>query len=447
MIGFVMRVSDAPSHPTAPARPERRAQAGAIFGSSDAAGALASVESLRALDWLNFLLAALLMGFGPFVGLYLADRGWAATTIGFVLTASGLVGLLTQIPAGELIDMVKSKRAVVGAGAAAATLGILALALRPEFSSVCAATVMQGMAGSVIGPGIAAISLGLVGHNALAGRLGRNQQFASVGGLTAAAMMGVVGYFLSTRHIFLLTAALGLPVLLVLSRIRASDIHFAQSCGAPDMHPTHPQRISRAALLRDHRLLTFAACLFLFQLANASMLPLIAQTLARTEGHWSSPILSAFVVVPQILVALLAPWVGSKAQTWGRRPLLLIGLAVLPLRSAVFALTADPIPLVGIQALDGLSGATLGVLTALVIADLTRGTGRFNLAQGLVGTVSGIGAALSTSLSGYVAASYGQGAAFLSITGVGLLAVAILWIYLPETKSISPEADGGSGPS
>jgi MFS family permease len=410
------------------------------FRTADAAGAAPPVDSLRALDWLNFLLAALLMGFGPFVGLHLAGQGWMPANVGLVLTVSGLAGLLTQIPAGELIDMVKSKRALVGAGAAAITLGILLLGLRPDFSSVFAAAVMQGMAGSVIGPGIAAISLGLVGHDALSGRLGRNQQFASIGGLAAAGMMGVVGYFLSTRDIFLLTAALGLPVLLVLARIRASDIHFARSCGAPDLHPTHPQRVDRGALLENHRLLTFAACLFLFQLANASILPLVGQTLARTEGHWSPLVLSGFVVAPQIIVALLAPWVGQKAETWGRRPLLLVGLAVLPIRSAFFAFVADPAPLVVVQALDGLSGATLGVLTALVIADVTKGTGRFNLAQGLVGTVSGIGAALSTSVSGLIVASYGHTAGFLSLTGVGLLALAILWMFMPETKSSAPRA-------
>jgi MFS family permease len=148
--------------------------------------------------------------------------------------------------------------------------------------------------------------------------------------------------------------------------------------------------------------------------------------------------LSAFVVVPQIVVALLAPWVGQKAETWGRRPLLLIGLAALPIRSAFFALSADPAPLVVVQALDGLTGATLGVLTALVIADVTKGTGRFNLAQGLVGTVSGSGAALSTSVSGFVVASYGPAAGFLGVTAVGLLAVAILWMFMPETKSPFP---------
>jgi len=134
---------------------------------------------------------------------------------------------------------------------------------------------------------------------------------------------------------------------------------------------------------------------------------------------------------------MLAPWVGRTANTWGRRPLLLIGLGVVPIRSGLFALTTDPALLVVIQLLDGLTGAVLGVLTALVIADITKGTGRFNLAQGLVGTLSGVGAALSTSISGLIAERFGQMAGFLGVTTVGLIAVAIFWMFMPETRSLA----------
>jgi len=136
---------------------------------------------------------------------------------------------------------------------------------------------------------------------------------------------------------------------------------------------------------------------------------------------------------------LLAPWVGRTANSWGRRPLLLIGLGVLPIRSTFFALTPDPALLVVVQLLDGLTGAVLGVLTALVIADLTKGTGRFNLAQGLVGTLSGIGAALSTSISGLIVERVGHMAGFLGVTMVGLIAISILWLFVPETRPSTPK--------
>ena len=403
---------------------------------------LPPAESLHALDWLNFFLAATLTGFGPFLAESLTDRGWMPADIGLVLTASGFAGLFVQAPAGELIDRVKSKQALMATGVAALILAALIFGSRTDFLSIFTAAVIQGVAGSVLGPGIAAISLGLVGHAALSERLGRNQRFASIGGLTAAAVMGGVGYLLSSRDILLLTAALGVPVLLMLARLRAGDIHFGRSCGASDQDSVPLKRTSRMVLFKDRRLLTFALCLFLFQLANASILPLIGEALALREGRLSSLVVSALVVVPQLVVALLAPWVGRTANSWGRRPLLLVGLGAVPIRSGLFAFTADPTLLVLIQMLDGWTAATLGVLTTLVIADLTKGTGRFNLAQGLVGTFSGVGASLSTSVSGFVVERFGQTSGFLTVTAIALMAIAVLWAFMPETNASAPREPG-----
>ena len=169
-------------------------------------------------------------------------------------------------------------------------------------------------------------------------------------------------------------------------------------------------------------------------MANASMLPLAGEELAYSKEALSSLVVAALIMVPQVIVAIMAPWAGSRANTWGRRPLLLIGFAALPIRALVFAWTANPTILIAAQILDGLSGTMLGVLTALIIADLTAGTGRFNLAQGFVGTMSGVGASLSTTLSGLVAASLGRAAGFLGIAAVALAAVVLLWSLMPETN-------------
>ena len=281
----------------------------------------------------------------------------------------------------------------------------------------------------------AAISLGLVGYAALAERLGRNQRFASTGALVGAGLMGLVGYLLSYQAIFVIAAALGLPLLAALSWIRAADIHFGQSCGAPGHHgPEQPPRIRRLALWQDPRLLVFSVCLFLFQLANASVLPLAGEALVRGSERSSSLIISALIIVPQILVALMAPWVGRRAQSWGRRPLLLIGFAALPIRALGFALVSDPLLLIGVQMLDGISATVLGVLTALVIADITTGTGRFNLAQGVVGTASGIGASISTTLSGLVAERFGSGAGFSSVAATALVATVVRSVCLCQRQ-------------
>jgi len=407
----------------------------AIPALPDAAGPSPSRTSLNGLDGINFFNAAMLAGFGPYVAVYLAEQKWTQENIGFVLTASGLAGLLALMPGGELLDTVRSKRALAALGASMVAVTALVIGIWPNFPLVFTALVVHGTTGAFLGPAIAAISLGVVGHSALAERLGRNQRFASAGSLIATGLMGLIGYLLSYQAMFLIAAALVLPLLVALAAIRAADIDFARSCGAPQRDvPTRHARTTHRNLWQSPGLLTFAACLFLFQLANAAMLPLVGAALVYDGESRSSLIVAALIILPQIVVALLAPWVGRQARSWGRRPLLLIGFGALPIRALLFALIADPLFLVGFQLLDGISGAVVGVLMALVTADITHATGRFNLAQGIIGTASGIGAALSTALFGLIAANFGRTATFLSMASVALLGASIVWLLMPETR-------------
>jgi MFS family permease len=390
-----------------------------------------SDTSLRGLDGVNMFLAGALSGFGPYVAAFLAEQNWTQQNIGFVLTAGGFAGLLSQLPGGAFLDAIRSKRIAVALGGAMVASGALIIAVWPSFPLVLAALVLQGITGGFLGLAIAAISLGLVGHGVLAERLGRNQRFASTGGVVAAGFMGLIAYFLSYRAIFFAAAAMVLPLLAALGRIRPSDIHFDGASGLSDHQgPSDPRRI----LWKNRGLLIFAGCEFLFQTANASMLPLAGEALAYGREAFSSLIVSALIMIPQVIVAIMAPWAGRRANMWGRRPLLLVGFAALPIRALVFAWTTTPTILIAAQVLDGISGTVLGVLTALIVADLTAGTGRFNLAQGFVGTMSGVGASLSTTLSGLVAGSLGRAAGFLGIAAVALTAVLLLWFLMPETK-------------
>jgi MFS family permease len=406
----------------------------AAAGASDAASAAPARECLRAFDAVNFLIAGMLAGFGPFVAVLLGDRNWSLRDIGLVLSAGFVAALMAQLPGGELLDTMQAKRSLVALAVGGLAAAALIIAVAPMFVPVLVALVLQGAVGGFLGPALAAMSLGLVGHAALAERLGRNQSFKSAGSLAAAGLMGVVGYFLTNRAIFYTTALLAVPTLLVLSQVRAADIHFGRSVGAPDhVQPTKPPRVTRRTISGHRSLLIFAGCLFLFQLADASILPLAGGTLAHREGSRSLLIIAAFIVVPQVLVVLLAPWTGRYAQRHGRRPLLLLGFAALPVRALVFSLTTDPFLLGAAQMLDGISGMALGVLTPLIIADLTMGTGRYNLAQGLVGVISGLGAAVSTTVAGLVASAFGPTAAFLEVLAVALAGAVGLWLFMPET--------------
>ncbi len=418
-------------------RPRILAVAGTSAGLAYESGRTPSASSLGALDAVNFFLAAAQSGFGPYVASFLVARNWTPQNIGFVLTAAAVAGLLSQMPAGAVLDTIRSKglammlAAVIIAGAA------LVIALWPSFPLVLTALMIQAIAGGFLGLSIACVTLGLVGHAALGERLGRNQRFASMGGVFAAAFMGLVSYFLSYRAIFLLAAALVLPLVIALGCIKPSDIDFGAACGIPRHHgPDRPARARLLSLWKNRALVIFAGAVFLFQMANASMLPLAAGALAYSEGAGSSLLISALIIVPQVIVALMAPWVGRQAKAWGRRPLLLAGFAALPVRALVFAWTSEPPILIGAQILDGISGTVLGVLTALIIADVTAGSGRFNLAQGAVGTVSGLGASVSTALFGQIVGAFGQTAAFMSIAAVALTALFLLWQLMPETSSL-----------
>ena len=221
----------------------------AVTASSDAIDLSPSSTSLHGLDGINFFLAGMQSGFGPFVAVLLADEKWTQRDIGFALTVGGLVGLLSQVPGGELLDASRSKRFLVALGGIVVAVSAFVIAFWPSRPVVFAALVLQGLTGGLLGPAIAAISLGLVGHAALAERLGRNQRFASAGILTTTAVMGPIGYFLSYQAIFLASAMLALPLLVALSRIRATEIHFGRACGQPDHHaPTPPPRTRRLIL-------------------------------------------------------------------------------------------------------------------------------------------------------------------------------------------------------
>jgi len=406
-----------------------------IARSFDVARPSAESEGLRGLDATNFILAAMLAGFGPFVAVFLGSLDWSQRDIGLVLSIGFVAALVAQLPGGELLDIVRSKRLLIALGAIMLAVAALIVALWPTFAPVAIALVLQGVTGAIASTAIAAISLGLVGHAALAERLGRNQSFRSAGSLAAAALFGVLGYAFTDRAIFFATAVVAIPMLLALAHIPAGAIDFGRSVGAPDWPaPSKPARATRRSLSKHRQLLVFAACLFLFQMADAAILPLVGGTLAHREGSRSVPIMSALVVTPQILVVLLAPWTGRYAQRHGRRTLLLLGFAALPLRALLFGLSPDPILLIAAQLLDGLSGTALGVLTPLIIADLTMGTGRYNLAQGLVGTISALGAAVSTAVSGYLASRFGTGIAFLEILATAAAGTVALWLLMPETK-------------
>jgi hypothetical protein len=302
-----------------------------------------------------------------------------------------------------------------------------------------AAKLLHVGASSVLGPAIAAITLGLVGHAAVGPRLGRNARFAAIGNGLAAGVMGACGYFVSAQAVFYVTAILAVPALLALSRIREADVDPVRADGGVDTTEMVHGAPGIGRLLRKPALLIIATCVLLFHLANAAMLPLVGSDVTMRSSQWATALVAACIVAPQLIVAIISPTVGQLAQSWGRRPLLLIGFGALPLRGALLALTNDPYMIVAVQMLDGVSAAALGVLVPLTLADISRGTGRFNLAQGIVGSATGIGAALSTIGAGYLADHFGTTTAFAGLAAAAVCAFLLLFAMMPETRPTDDE--------
>jgi MFS family permease len=387
---------------------------------------------MRGLDWFVFCVADVQTGFGPFVSVYLTTQKWTQTDIGLVLSVAGVAALLSQVPAGVLVDWARSERLVAGIAVTVIAFAALTYAAFPVFPAILAAATFHAIASCVLGPAIAAIALGLVGHAGIGERLGRNARFASIGNGFAAALMGTCGYFFSARSVFVVTAVLLVPTLLALRQIAPREIVPERAHGGPTAPRETPAPL--VSLFKERSLLILACCVALFHLANAAMLPLMGSALTSRSSDWATIMIAICIVVPQIVVAFIAPWAGRRAKTWGRRPLILSGFAALAVRGLLFAVVTDPALVVAAQLFDGVSAVALGVMVPLIVADVTRGSGRFNSALGIVGMIAGVGGALSTSLAGAVTDYIGAHFAFLGLASVAMLAFLAVLLFMPETR-------------
>jgi hypothetical protein len=298
----------------------------------------------------------------------------------------------------------------------------------------------------VLSPAIAAISLGLVGHREMGDRLARNTRFASIGSGLTTAGMGAIGYQFSTRSVFLLTAALTAPALAALFQVRSAEIDPVRAHGEPSPDtPEPPDRFRH--LISNPTLRALAIIVFLFHFANMPILMLFSGMAAGSFGGRATLAIAAAVVISQLFVAAVSPWVGRKTQSWGRRPLLILSCAGLMARAASIGILDSPYMVIMLQIIDGLSTAIFTIVVPLVISDVTRGTGHFNLTIGSAGAVLGLGASAGLALAGYVSDRFGLSPAFAVLAVAAGLALVLVWRCLPETRPSLAEIETGSAPA
>lgn len=399
-----------------------------------------SARSLRALDALNIFLADVRDGVGPYLAIYLlATHHWDPASIGIAMSAMGMATVIAQMPAGWLIDTLKQKGQLVVGAALLVGISCAAITAVPTLPFIIAAQTLNGIAVAVFPPAVAAMTLGLVGPRRFAARMGRNEAFNHGGNVAAAALAGLAGYYLGREWIFYLVAAIALAGAVSVLFIRETEIDH-QLARAAVPHTTSNQKAggSVIALLARPELLIFALTVTLFHFANAAMLPLAGQLLSTGKTTGASLYMSACIIAAQLVMIPVAALAGIFADRWGRKPVFLIGFAVLPIRGCLYTFSDNPVYIVMVQLLDGIGAGIFGVLWVTVVADLTKGTGRYNVTLGAIATAQSIGAALSNLAAGYLVQLWGYQAGFLSLAGVAALALALFYCAMPETKDAVP---------
>ncbi len=382
------------------------------------------------LALINVFIGDIQGGLGPFLGTWLAEAGsWSPARIGLVTTLVGFGTLGLSGPFGALVDRVGRPRLLIAAACAAILAGTLLLLPARAFAFVFTAQLLAAAGGTLLLPAVTALTLGIVGKDRFPSQQGRNQAFNHVGILIAAgaitlgtAQLGpsVAFWVLGLMAVLAIAAALTTP---------ADAWNRRRAVGwKEDRDDDEPERAGIRTVLGDRRLMVLASALTLFNLGSGGMLSLLGQKLVATAvdaTHW----MAIYVMVAQLTMVPVALFAGSLADRRGRRKLLLVAFAVLPLRAALSAFVDDPTWLIAAEILDGVASGIVGVAVPVVVADLTWGSGRTQTALGTVNAVQGIGGALSGWYGGLAYGLFGWTGAFLALGAPALAALALVIWY------------------
>ena len=394
------------------------------------------IASLRGLDWVNFFMADVNTGIGPFLAIYLtATRHWDPASVGAVVAAQSIASVVAQAPAGWLVDRSTQKKWLLIGGALIVAAGCVGIVLARTMAAEIAVQIAIGLSAAVFPPVLAAIALGIVGKAKLSRRAGRNEGFNHAGNVFFALVAGGIGAAAGQQWIFYASAFFAIGTVVSAWVIHSEDID-NEAARAAETSPDgqQPKLASFSDLLRDRRIAVFALSVVLFHFANAAMLPLVGELLSKGKDGSSSLYMSACIVAAQLVMIPVAFLTGRKADSWGRKPLFLVGFGVLALRGLLYTFGKGAVYLVAVQSLDGVGAAVFGVLWVIIISDLAKGTGRFNLLQGAIQAALGVGAFLSNYLAGLVVKHFGYNTGFLALSGIAVAGLVVFALFMPETK-------------
>ncbi len=373
-----------------------------------------------ALNAVNFALAGSREGFGPFLGVYLQQKGFDPIATGFAMSLAGVAGLLATTPIGAFVDRLKTKRTALVLAVVCIAVGAAAIVATRSLWVIGGAQVLIGVADTSIAPLIAAITLGIVGAEGYAAQVSRNEAFNHAGNAANAALAAVLGYYFGLGFVAVAIGAMAIASSTVITRINPTLIdHTKARSGKAD------ERSTFTALLQTPGLTLLAITVMLFETANGAMLPFLAQARAAA-GSDPSVTTGIMTVVAQATMVGAALVAAPLARWRGHRIVMTLALAIVVLRCLIAHYAVSwPLILI-VQVLEGLAMGLGGVAIPALVADVMSGSGRASAGLGAVMTAFGAGAALSPLLAGVVAQRFGFAASFLALGAVAVLGL-ILW--------------------
>ncbi|MFP3708589.1 MFS transporter [Paraburkholderia sp. SIMBA_009] len=386
-----------------------------------------------ALEALNFFMADVQAGIGPFLGVFLQAQGWHPQAIGTVMTVGGIASMLATSPAGALIDATHHKRGVIVVAGVMTTLAALALWISHSYWMVAASQIFTAVTGAALGPAVAGVTLGIVREAGFDRQFGRNQVANHAGNVVGAALSGWFGWKYGFGAVFVLTGVFGVMTIISTLLIRRDVIDHDSARGSGPSSPTaHEPASGFRVLLTCRPLLLLALSLAIFHLGNAAMLPLYG--LAVVSAHQGDPnaVTAATIVIAQLVMLVAACFANRLIQRIGYWGVILITFLALPVRGVVAAMFIAAWGVWPVQALDGIGAGLQSVAVPALVVRLLQGTGRVNVGQGVVMTLQGMGAALSPALGGMLAQHFGYATAFLALGAVSTGSLA-LWLLCGST--------------
>jgi len=388
------------------------------------------MKSQKALDSLNMFVGDVIGGIGPYLVAYLrCQRHWDQTAIGAALSAMGIAAIVAQAPAGALIDNTRHKRLILFVAISVMAIAAVSVVYMQSFAAVMVAQVMYGVGAAVAAPAIVAVSLGIVGHACFADRIARNEAFNHFGNVLAALIAGVLGARISPDYVFYTVGAFAVGSLISVLFIANRDIDhdIARGAAASDDESGH-------AHLPIKTLVLFGLSVVLFHFANAALLPLAGQYLSEGSPKDAPFYISVCIIMAQLVMIPVAVLVGRLSHRFGSKSILLVGFAVLVARAFWFTMGNAPAIIISGQVLDGIGAGIIGVLSSVVVADLTRGSGHFNAVRGCVIAAQGVGAAASNVVAGALVQRYGYNAGFMTLGAIAAVGLMVCWLGLPKMK-------------